>query len=140
MRAGQFVRIRVVHDDVAIAGQRTCTARVSNRARELDRAVFVGILQPRVNDDGRCAAVEALFEIFFADAGNGHGGIVIAPRKDCQTAVPRRTVRAGYWASARLKGRTRDACGAALMAATGLMGAVICVLWSTDQPADRFPQ
>jgi hypothetical protein len=25
------------------------------------------------------------------------------------------------------------------MAATGLMGAVICVLWSTDQPADRFP-
>src|SRR5947207_535682 len=66
------IGIRVVYDDLPIAGQRDGIARTADRAWELDRAVFVGIFQPRVNDDGRRAAIEALFQIFFADAGNGH--------------------------------------------------------------------
>ena len=141
MRCSQLVGIRVIHHDVAVTRQRRRRTPFgdANRARQCRRAVLVGVLETRVDNHRWTAAVEFLFEIFFADAGNRHGGIVIAPRKDCQTAVPRRTARAGYWASARLNGRTRDGCGAALMAATGLMGAVICVLWSTDQPADRFP-
>ena len=73
MRAGQLVRIRIVHDDFAIAGKRRRAGGVADRAGQPDRAVFVGILQPRIDDDRRCTALEALFEIFFADAGNGHG-------------------------------------------------------------------
>ena len=35
--------------------------------------VLVRIFQPRVNEHRRCRDLEALFQIFFGDAGCGHG-------------------------------------------------------------------
>src|SRR6185436_11947949 len=54
-------------------------------------AVFVGVLEARVDDDRRRAAVQTLLEIFFTDARNGHGSrIVIARPAQCQLSGPRR--------------------------------------------------
>ena len=79
MRAHQLVRIRVVRDDVAVAGNRDRIDRVgrnADSAGEFDRAVLVRVFQANVEDRWFVAAVQALFQLFFADAFDGHGAIL----------------------------------------------------------------
>jgi len=76
--AGQLVRIRVVDHDLAIARQRGRSRGGidADRAGELDGAVFVGILQARIDEDWRRGAVETLLQIFFGDARNRHDSVL----------------------------------------------------------------
>jgi len=75
VRAGQLVRVRIVDDDAAISreGGRGAVAQKPDGARQADRAVFVRILQTRVDEHRRRIAVELQFEIFFGDARDSHG-------------------------------------------------------------------
>ena len=75
VRARQFVGIRVVNNDLSIAGQRRRWPfrHVAKRPRKLDGAVLVGVFQARVDDDRSSSAVETLFQIFFGNTRNGHG-------------------------------------------------------------------
>ena len=45
-------------------------------ARQLHRAVFVGILQAGVDENGRRGAFEPLLEIFLGDAGHRHDAVL----------------------------------------------------------------
>ena len=74
VRAGQFVRIRVVDHDLTVARERGrgTVPEKPDRSGKPNGAVFVRIFQTGVDEDGRSAAIDALFEIFFRNAGNGH--------------------------------------------------------------------
>jgi len=74
VRAGQFIRIRVVHHNLTIAREcgRGAVAEKPDRSGQPNGAVLVRIFQTGVDEDGRSAAIDALFEIFFRNAGNGH--------------------------------------------------------------------
>jgi hypothetical protein len=115
MRTGQFVWIGVVHDDVAVARKRwsrTVTDEPDG-AWQLHRAVLVGILQTRVDQNGRRAALEERLQIFLADTRNRHGRIVIGRCK----AV---NLRAAYWATVRWNGMTRALAGEGTTDSAGL--------------------
>jgi len=61
-RAGQLVRIGIVDDDVAVAWQRwlRSVSLVPNGAWQLDRAVFVRVLQTGVDQDRSVSGLDAL--------------------------------------------------------------------------------
>ena len=93
---GEFCRIRVVHDDLAIPrnGRRRAVGLVPDGPGQTYGAVLVRVLQAGI-DKNRCrVALELLFEIFFGDAWDRHEtGIVPGPRAQCQLRVswqPRR--------------------------------------------------
>ena len=72
VRAGQFIRIGIVHDDVAITRKRACAVGVAEGARQAHGAVLVRIFESCIDHDRRGAAVEPLFQIFLADAWDRH--------------------------------------------------------------------
>lgn len=139
--ARELVRIRVVDHDLAVEGQRRqrTVACKANRSRKPHCAVFVGILQPGVDQNGGRAAVETLLEFFFRYARNAHGPY-------CRCAVSALSTSAGVQpATVRLKGMTRAELGGegiALLSVFVALGRVIAAdsFPVTDQPDERRPQ
>src|SRR5205814_4938099 len=136
--ARQFVGIGVVDDQIAIARQgcgRSPTG-VSDRARQLDRTVLERILETRVDDDWRVAAVEPLFEIFLGDAEDRHARVLWL-----RAAGSVKFDRVGYRAAARLNGSRRGVVTAGSRWACAGIGAVCRGgVFSIAQPDERLPQ
>ena len=76
VRARELVRIRIVDDDLAIARERRrarAFGAIAYGAGQLDRAVFVRVFQPRVDNHRLSPGVEPLLQIFSGNPRNGHG-------------------------------------------------------------------
>ena len=84
MGADQFVGIRIVSHDVTALRYRNRVdgvGRKADGARQLHRAVLVGVFQTNIQNRGLIATIQTLFELFFADAFYGHGAILAAPQR-----------------------------------------------------------
>ena len=106
--ADDLVGVGVVDDDVAVLGRRErlrLVRRDADRARQQQRAVLVGVLEPGVDEQRRLAGVEPFLDGFFGDAGNGHRGARVsggrwAPRHRWRVSAAARVASPAPWRSA----------------------------------------
>ena len=143
MRADQFVRVGVVGDDIGAAGDRHRIDGVWRNADgtgELDRAVFVSVLKANVQNRGLIAPIQAFFQLFFADAFDGHALFSLCLNESSRW-------RGGSYAERReagvSRGRNGNGRGALAVCCRGKRAGTVTRAagssW-TAQPFDRFPQ
>ena len=115
MGADQLVRVGVVRDDIGAAGNRDRINRIrrnADSAGQLDCAVLVCVLQSDIENRGLVAPIQAFFQLFFADAFDGHGAILAVPQRIVKVARPklRRASLCGCFAG-KERQRTRRSGG-----------------------------
>ena len=92
VRADQLVRVGVVGDDIGAARNRDRIDGVrgnADGARELHGAVLVCVFQANIENRGLVTPIQAFFQLFFADAFDGHGAILAVPQRIVKVATLR---------------------------------------------------
>ena len=90
MGADELVRVGIVRDDVAAAGNAhrlDGVGRNPDGPGEFDGAVLVGVFEANVENRRLFAAIETFFKLFFADTFDGHGAILAVPPADVKVGA-----------------------------------------------------
>ena len=84
MGADQLVGIGIVGDDVGASRNGHRIDGIGGHpygSREFHGAMFVRVFQANIQNRGLVAPIQAFFQLFFADAFDGHGAILAAPQR-----------------------------------------------------------